>query len=291
MAKQTRSTIASYIGSLLGALLFVIGINIITVPHQLYSGTLTGVAQVIESVLTNFTAIEISQNLNITGTVLLLLNIPLMIMVLQVTSRTLPAKSIATIVFMTTAMSFVPIPAEPVIYDPLTASIVGGAIAGFGTGFTLRCGGTTGGSDLIGIYCSVKYPNFTVGRVVLLISVIVYGYGLIFYDLNIVIYSALFTTIYAVALDHTHHQNIKVSAIIFTKSPEAVKDVMEKLDRGATCWEGCGAYTGQHTHIFTTVISKYEVPRLKRVVHESDPSAFIIINSKVDVSGNFIKKF
>jgi len=290
MRNTIRGIIINYIGSLLGALLFVIAINMVIVPHQLYSGTLTGVAQVFEAVLTTFTPLEMPQNFNLTGTILLLLNIPLMIMVLRVTNKNFPIKSIINIIFMTMSMTFIPIPAEPLVYDPLTAALVGGALAGFGAGFTLRCGGSGGGSDLIGIYCSVKFPDFTVGRVALIISIFVYSYSLIMHDLNTVIYSAIFTFIYALVLDHTHHQNIKTSALIFTTSPDAVQGVLKELGRGATCWEGTGAYSGQHTHIFTTVISKYEVPRLRRIINAADSGAFIIVNNKVTVSGNFIKK-
>jgi len=290
LIKNARVIIVGYGGSLLGMLMFVIAINLIIVPHQLYSGTLTGVAQVIETILTTYTPLEMPAGFNLTGMALLLLNIPLMAMVLKVTSSSFPVKTVICIVFVTMVMSFMPIPAEPVIYEPLTAVIVGGALAGFGVGFTLRCGGSGGGSDLIGIYCSVKYPNFTVGRVTLIISIFVYSYGLIFYDLNTVIYSALFTTVYALTVDHTHYQNIKTSALIFTRNPDAVQKVMDHLGRGATCWEGKGAYSGQHTHIFTTVISKYETSRLRQIVTSADPSAFIILNNKVDVSGNFIKK-
>jgi len=285
-----KRTAGRYVGSLFGAFLFVFAINVIIVPHGLYSGTITGLAQVIESVLTMYTPLVIPQRFNLTGTILLLLNIPLMIMVLRVTNTGFPLKSIITIIFMTVSMSFVPIPEVPHIVEPLTAAIVGGAVAGFGAGFTLRCGGSGGGTDLIGVYCAAKFPNFTVGRVSLIVGAFVYSYSLIFFDLNTVIYSALFTTIYAFTLDHTYFQNIKTSALIFTTNPDAVQKVMETLERGATCWEGKGAYSGQHTHIFTTVVSKYEVPRLRRVVYEVDASAFIIFNNKVDVSGNFIKK-
>ncbi|MCL2361353.1 MAG: YitT family protein [Defluviitaleaceae bacterium] len=290
-SQSKRAIILSYSGSLLGAVLFVIGINVIIVPHQLYSGTLTGVAQIIESFIVTHTPLEMPQGYNLMGTALLLLNIPLLIMVLRVTDGKFPLKSIITIVFLSVVMSFVPIPYEPFVTDPLTATIVGGVIAGFGSGLTLRCGGSGGGSDLIGLYCSVKYPNFTVGRVVLIIGLFVYGYGLIMYDLNTVIYSAIFTTVYAVTIDHAHHQNIKTQALIFTVNPDAIQSIMDELGRGVTCWEGKGAYSGQHTHIFVTVISKYEAPRLKRIVSDADPKAYIILNSKVDVVGNFIKRF
>lgn len=290
MIDKIRGAAASYGGSLLGAFLFVLALNLIIVPHQLYSGTLTGVAQIIESALVMFAGVRIPEGSNLTGTVLLLLNIPLLILALRVTSKNFLLKSIVTIVFMTVAMSLVPIPNVPLVTDTLTACIVGGALAGFGSGFTLRCGGSGGGVDIIGVYCSVKYPNFTVGKVSVIIGVFVFSYCLIFFDFNTVVYSALFSAFYIFALDHTHYQNIKTSALIFTTNPEAVQAVVDQLGRGATCWEGKGAYTGQHSHIFTTVISKYEVHRLKRIVTAADPNAFIILNNKVDVSGNFERR-
>ena len=290
MINSKRATAVGYAGSLLGAFLFVIGINVIIVPHGLYSGTLTGVAQMMESLLVTFTSLEMPTSFNLTGALLLLLNIPLLIMVLRVTNKNFPIKSIINIVFMTSSMFFVPIPATPLIYDTLTACIVGGVLAGFGAGFTLRCGGSGGGSDLIGVYCSVKHPNFTVGRVAILISTVVYTYCIIRFDLNIVVYSAIFTVIYAFVLDHTHYQNIKTNAFIFTTNPDVIANVNVQLGRGATHWEGKGVYSGKHTHIFVIVISKHEVSRLKRIVTDVDPCAFMIFNNRVDVCGNFEKR-
>jgi len=288
---MNAKALLNYAGSLLGALLFVIAMNLIIVPHALYSGTLTGVAQIIEDIILSHTHVQVPENYNITGIALLLLNIPLMIMVLKVHNTGFPFKTILTIVFLTATMALIPIPSEPIIYDALTACIVGGAIAGFGAGFTLRCGGSGGGTDLIGVFCSVKYPNFTVGKVSLIIGFFVYSYALFAYDLNTVIYSAIFTMIYSFVLDHVHYQNIKTSAFIFTTKPEAVQAlIIDQLSRGATVWEGKGAYSGKHTHIFVTVVSKYEMPQLKRNVSKADSGAFIIFNNKVGVEGNFQRR-
>jgi len=239
--------------------------------------------------VSTFTDLNIPDGYNLTGTVLLLLNIPLLIMVLRVTNKTFPVKSIINIVFMTTSMAFVPIPDNLIIHDTLTACIVGGVVAGFGVGLTLRCGGSSGGSDLIGVYCSVKYPNFTVGKVILLISMIVYSYCLIRFDINTVVYSAIYTIIYAHTVDFIHHQNIKTSAFIFSTNPYIIQTIVDRFGRGATRWEGKGVFSDRETHIFISVVSKYEVPELKRIIANADPKAFVILNNKVDVYGNFKK--
>lgn len=284
-----REAVVGYGGPLVGALLFAIALNIFIVPHGLYSGTLTGVAQIVEDLILTYTSVT-PDGSSFTGIVLMLINIPLLIMVVKLVNKSFLVKTVICVVFLTIAMTLVPVPPEPVLEDVLTSCIVAGAIAGFGAGFILRCGGSGGGSDLIGVYFSVKHPGVTIGRVTIFISIFVYSYALFVYDFNTVIYSALFTTIYALTLDHVHHQLIKTSALIFTTNPEAVQAVMERIGRGATVWDGRGAYSGKHTNIITTVISKYEVPHLKRVIREADPSAFVIFNNKVDVSGNFLKK-
>ena len=62
------------------------------------------------------------------------------------------------------------------------------------------------------------------------------------------------------------------------------------MGRGVTCWNGQGAYTGEESKILVTVISKYEINQLKRIVLEKDPKAFIIFNEGLNVTGNFEKR-
>ncbi|MCL1988892.1 MAG: YitT family protein [Firmicutes bacterium] len=290
MGQSKFDNVISYAGCLFGAFLFVISINLIIVPHGLFSGTMTGIAQMVESILVTFAGLQIPEGSNVTGIAVLVLNIPLLVLAQTVTSRVFLYKSIVTITFTSVVMSLMPIPSEPFIHDPLTACIIGGAIAGFGAGFTLRCGGSAGGSDIIGVYCSVKFPNFTVGKIPMIIGSVVFTYAFFVYDVDVVIYSVMFTAFYVVSIDQAHFQNIKTSALIFTHNPAAVQSVVHDLGRGATCWEGQGAYTGKHSHIFTTVISKYETQRLKNIVHNADPNAFIVFTNKVDVSGNFERR-
>ena len=65
---------------------------------------------------------------------------------------------------------------------------------------------------------------------------------------------------------------------------------MKEMGRGVTCWNGQGAYTGEESKILVTVISKYEINQLKRIVLEKDPKAFIIFNEGLNVTGNFEKR-
>ena len=88
----------------------------------------------------------------------------------------------------------------------------------------------------------------------------------------------------------THTQNIKSSAIIFTKHPEVEEYILKDLERGATRWIGSDCYNKTETYIYMTIISKYEIAKLRKMIHEIDPDAFIIMNNNIDVDGYFIKR-
>ena len=95
----------------------------------------------------------------------------------------------------------IPIPATPVIDDYLTSCIIGGIVAGTGTGLVLRGRSSGGGQDIIGLCCTKKYPGFSVGRINILMNIFVYMICLFMFNIEIVIYSLIYTTILSIAID------------------------------------------------------------------------------------------
>lgn len=136
-----------------------------------------------------------------------------------------------------------------------------------------------------------KYPGFSVGRINILMNIFVYMICLFMFNIEIVIYSLIYTTILSIAIDRVHIQNINMSVMIFTKKTGISKAVMEQLGRGVTNWDGEGAYTNKTSYILFVMISKYEVGQIKRIVHSIDPDAFMIFTEGCAVDGNFEKGF
>lgn len=81
-----------------------------------------------------------------------------------------------------------------------------------------------------------------------------------------------------------------MTAMVFTRNPQVKNSIMEETGRGVTYWKGAGAYTDNETFVLMTVINKYEVPQVKKIILSADPQAFIIINEGMSVSGNFEKR-
>ena len=78
--------------------------------------------------------------------------------------------------------------------------------------------------------------------------------------------------------------------MIITKKQGISKAIMEQTGRGATNWDGKGAYTQKTAYILYVMISKYEVAKIKKIVHSIDPDAFMIFTEGCSVDGHFEKR-
>ena len=124
----------------------------------------------------------------------------------------------------------------------------------------------------------------------MIINAIIYGVCAVLFELPTAIYSIIYTTFFGLIVDKIHYQNINTTAMIFTKENDIDKRIMSEMGRGVTLWHGYGAYTGEDTLVLVTVISKYEIGQLKRIVNDIDEKAFIIFNEGMNVVGNFEKR-
>lgn len=287
---NNKENLKEYFYAVAGCLIYAVGFNMLIVPLGLYSGGFMGLSQLINWVLVNVFGIVIPESFNFVGILFFIINVPLFYMAFRILSKEYAIKSLISVGVVTAAMSIVPVAAVPVVSDYLTASIIGGMICGVGGGFILRGRMAGGGQDIIGVCCAKKYPNFSVGKVSIIINLIVFGFCFFIYNIEMVIYSLIFATVYALAIDKVHIRNINMTAMIFTKKTGIAKAVMEEMHRGVTDWVGEGAYTQQESYVLYVVLSKYEVTQLKEIVHKIDPHAFMIFTEGCIVDGNFEKR-
>ncbi len=292
MTKRTVSKhdILRFGAALLGTLLFCLGVNLFLVPMNFYNGGVVGVAQVIRTLAVNYLHLNISFDLS--GVIVYLINIPLFILALRSIGKAFFVKTLICVTFQSLCLSFIPIPASPLIEDPLTACLVGGIISGYGVGLTLRSGSSNGGLDILGLYFTTHKQNFSVGKLAIVVNLFVYGACALLFDVSIVIYSLLFTAIQSFAMDKAHLQNINTEVLIFIKhdSEKVEKAIFQELGRGVTAWNGEGAYTGDPCRVLYVVISKYQLHALKNIVAQIDPKAFVVAKDGLEVSSNFIKQ-
>ena len=280
------------VAAVLGELIIALALNFFIVPQGLYTGGLLGVCQLVRTLLQDYAGITFGTH-DIAGVLYFFANIPILAYAYKTLGRTFVIKTM----ICTSAYSFfysaLPRPAAPIIADPLTSCLIAGILAGVGSGIVLTCGASGGGLDIVGLCLSKKGVNITVGRFSLGFNVFLYTACLILFSPEVAIYSVIYNFFTAMVLDRMHQQNISIQAFIFTHKnhDNALADfIMDELGRGVTYWNGVGAYTGADVEVLCVCLSKFEIEQLIRAVHSFDPDAFVTIQERVRVVGNFPRK-
>lgn len=279
-----------YLTIIIGALIFAIGINFFVVPMQLYSSGVLGIAQIIRTLLDQISGGSFLGTIDVSGIINLMMNIPLFMLAFRTISKKFFIRTLLSVIAQTIFLTLIWIPQTPIIDDILTNCIIGGLVTGFGIGLTLRSSGSGGGLDILGVYFTQKLRNFSVGKLSLMINVAIYIVCALLFDVEVAIYSTIYTACFTLVLDKTHYQNINVTCIIFTKKPEIKDKVLSEMGRGLTFWKGQGAYTQSDTYVMVTVISKYEINRMKSILKDIDEQAFTLFFEGMSVNGHFEKR-
>ena len=286
-----KQYLVHYLGWMLaGNVIFALGVNVIITPMNLYNGGFTGMAQLLRLLFVNVFHMPEIPGVDIVGILYFLLNLPLLIISYKVVNKEFCITSVISITLCSVALGVIPVPKTPVFNDYLTACLIGGVVAGTGAGMVLRAGSSQGGQDIIGVIVSVLNPNYSVGKISIMINIGIYIICLFLFNIEIVAYSLIYTTILAMSLDRVHIQNINMQVMIFTKKPGVEDVIMSELRRGGTNWNGTGAYTKEDSNVIVTIIAKYEITKLLMIVKEADPDAFVIVNEGAQIYGNFEKR-
>ena len=286
---QVNSNILCISEAALGGFLYAFAYRFFILPYHLYNGGFTGIAQIIQSILQKF--LPFSYQIDVSGIILWVLNIPLFFLVSKIISKNFLAKTIFTVFLQSFFMVIIPSPSVPLMNDCLTTCLIGGGMSGLGTGLALMAGCSGGGSDIVGLYCAIRYPKLSVGKFNFILNTCIYLYCAFEQNFSNAVYSFIFSLIASVIIDHLHHQNIKTNAIIISHCSTIGNDILNSLNRGFTSWIGTAGYSQTSIYIYMTIISKYEKEKLKKIISQKDPHAFVTFTENLEVWGNFEKRF
>ncbi len=279
------------LAAMLGEGVVALALNLFIVPLHLYSGGLMGLCQLIRTLLQEKAGLSFG-GADIAGVLYFLSNIPILLLGYKTLGRAMTFKTIACTVSFSFFYSVIPSPSVPIVDDYLTSCLLGGIIVGTASGIVLTCGGSGGGLDIVGLCLSKRGSRFTVGKFSLTFNFFLYAACLVLFIPEVAVYSVIYNFFSAMVLDRMHQQNVNVQAMIFTKEDEKElgRFIIEKLGRSVTYWEGTGAYSGKGLHVLVVCLSKFEIEELLHAVHERDSHAFVTVQERVRVFGNFVRK-
>lgn len=260
-----------------GALLNAVAMNFFLIPANVYASGFTGIAQLLSSILGEFTPFQLS-----TGILLFILNVPVIILGWKKVGRSFTIYSFFSVLLSTVFLEILPI--THVSQDILLNAVFGGVIAAVGVGLTLKWGASTGGMDIVAMILSrtndrpVGTYFFTLNSLIIITAGFIYGWEKALYTLV-----QLYASTRVIDAIHTRHE--KLTAMIVTKKAKDLRNAIHsRLERGITMVPAKGGYTEEEKDMMFIVVTRYELFDLKRVIHDVDPQAFTNI---VETSGIF----
>lgn len=219
------------------------------------------------------------------------LNVPLIIVAYIFIGKEFVVKTLYATVVLTISLKIFENFREP-LDEILMASILGGALNGIGIGIVFYAGGSTGGTDIIAKIIN-KYYGIALGKVLLAIDFIILSLVAFIFGKIIFMYTliSLIVTAKIVDLIQEGIYSAKGVTIITNKTEELKNRIMQDVERGLTIINAQGAYTQKDVSMLYCVVGKYQLMKVKNIVKEVDPEAFMIVSHVHEVIGKgFLKQ-
>lgn len=273
------SNILSYLGIGLGSLIFGFGLNYFIIANGLAEGGFTGLALILHY-LSGWPV----------GIILVALNLPLFFLGWYKWGVPFILKTLVGVLSSSLAIEFTGSFALN-SHDLLLAALYGGVFSGVGIGLVLRSGATTGGVDIIARLLH-DWKGISMGKVYLAFDLVILTLVAFLFGLEKSLYTLVAVFIFSEVVDRiVEGFNDAKAVMIISQSTTAIAQaVIRELDRGATILKGYGAYTGREKNLLYVVVGKHQLIRLKKLVRNLDPYAFVIVNDVHEVLGEGFRK-
>ena len=284
LKRLSELRIKNFLILLLAGAVNAFGVTVFLAPVKLYDSGISGTSILLSQITPSYMSLSVF---------LLILNIPLFLFGLKKQGLTFTVYSVFTVgVYSLVAWlitDVLPIDvsmASPLAGDDLLlCALFGGIVSGIGSGLTIRYGGAIDGIEVMAVIFAKKL-NVTVGTFVMIYNVLLYivcGFVLQSWILplySIVTYGAGLKTVDFIVEGFDRSKEI----IIVTDKPKEISDALiEAFECGTTKIAATGGYSNADKTIIYFVVNRFQISRMKNLVHEIDPKAFVTISDVADV--------
>lgn len=169
--------------------------------------------------------------------------------------------------------------------DLLLCAVFGGIISGVGSGLTIRFGGAIDGIEVMAVIFAKKI-GLSVGSFVMIYNVILYIVcGVLFNSWILPLYSIVTYMAASKTVDFVVEgfDRAKAAMIITVKPDEVCHALQEEFRCGTTLISAQGGYSRSQKTIVYFVVNRFQISKMKDIVHEVDETAYITINEVADV--------
>ena len=279
--KQIINYIMQFFILALGCGLMAFATSFFLLPNKLSSGGFTGIATI------TYYLFKIPM-----GGAIFFLNLPLLVIGFFRIGKDFLVKSIIGTLLLSAFIDFFDrFPA--ITTDNFLGCIYGGILIGIGMGLILKSDSSTGGTDLLTYIIRSYKKEYKSSLIIEIIDIIIVALNvIIFKNIEIGLYSAI--TIYLMGkmidvifegIDFT-----KIMFIISEKYDKIAIEISKKVQRGTTGIYAKGMYTNKDKMMLLCVGSRNQMAKIKRIVANTDPKAFIVISNARETFGKGFKE-
>ena len=260
------------------------GVTVFLSPVKLYDSGISGTSMLLSQITPEYLTLSIF---------LLILNIPLFLYGLKRQGIAFTVYSLYAVVIYSLGAWLITdvLPIDVSMVSPLAGddlllcALFGGLISGTGSGLTIRYGGAIDGVEVMAVIFAKKF-NMTVGTFIMLYNIVLYiisGFVLNSWILplySIVTYAAGLKTVDFVVEGIDRSKGIM---IITEQSDEVSAALMQSFGSGTTKIQAKGGYSNSDKTVIYFVVNRFQISRMRSIVHDIDPHAFMTITEVADV--------
>lgn len=260
------------------------GVIFFLFPVKLYDSGISGLSMLLDQVTPSFLTISLF---------LVIINIPLFLIGLKRQGVAFTVYSIYTVVvYSITSFLFLKIlPINLNFVSPLAGTdlllcaIFGGLISGIGSGLTIRFGGAIDGIDVLSVIFAKKL-GISIGTFVMVFNLLLYIVcGIVLKSWILPLYSIITYFIGSKTIDYIVEGLDKSKcAMIVTKDANLITDALkDAFGSSGTIVNAQGGYSKNKLQILYFVVNRFQVNKLKKIVHEIDKEAFVSLQEVSDI--------
>ncbi|MDB5008659.1 MAG: putative rane-anchored protein YitT [Mucilaginibacter sp.] len=267
-----------------GILFSAFALKSFLIPNKFFDGGVTGISLLISELY----------DLKI-AYVIVIANIPFIIMGAFQVNRAFAFKTIAAVIVLGLCLLFLPYP--QITSDKLLVSIFGGVFMGIGVGLAIRGGCALDGIEVLALYTG-KRISFTISEIILGINIIIFLVAAVKLGLPTALYSILtyYTASRTINFVIEGLEEYTGVTIISGESELIKQQLVMTLGRGITIYKGERGFLkdsfdiSQPVDIIFTVVTRLEVRRMRNLIHDIDPKAFVFTSIIKEAAGGVLKR-
>lgn len=280
--KTTKQVIIEYLSRYffltLGALIAAFSLECFLLPNDIIDGGVIGISMMVSHIT--------KWNL---GLIIFVINSPFIYLAIQKMGKTFVLDVFYGVTMLSVFVNV--LSGFHVTEAQLLATVFGGVILGIGVGIILRNNGALDGTEILAIRLAKKL-GFSVGEIIMFCNVFIYTAAGFLYGWDSAMYSILtYFIAYRVIDVVLEGLNSSKSALIISEYPKEIGDaIIKELDISVTYQKGKGGYSGREKTLIYCVINRLEIAKMKTLIREIDPTAFLVIQDVYEVEGVRVKK-